>query len=86
MRIIYSVDEVMQSIKVIQGFEERKFSDIPKWEGWIENWTENAVLLHFNVEREGRRSQFWFPYSQLRKAGDDQSIYASTWILDRKGL
>lgn len=84
-RIIYSVPEVMAKIQIIQAFEESKFSDIPKWDGWIDNWTDLAALFNLNIPA-ARRNLFWFPYSHLRKAADDQSIYASFWILDKKGL
>lgn len=84
-RDIYTVPEVMARIKVIQDFEDSKYSDIPKWTGFVHNWTENAVLLDFS-DTSRRSRDNWFPFSQLRKAADDKSVYATTWILDQKRL
>lgn len=86
MRIIYEVDDIMQHIAIIQEHEEGKYSDIPRWNGWIESWTDKAVLLHIEEPGRTRQNQHWVPYSQLRKAEDGQSIYATLWILNKKGL
>ena len=84
-RDIFNVPEVMHRLAVIQPFEEGKYSDIPKWDGQILEHTTAAVLLHFSkVQRPSRIN--WFPYSQLRKAEDGQSVYATNWIIDKKGL
>lgn len=87
MRDIFHTPEVMDMLKVITPFEEAKYSDIPSWDGWIENWTTSAVLLHLNMDPPRvKQNQYWFPISQLRKAEDGQSIYATIWILEKKGL
>jgi SNF2-related domain len=79
-REIYGILDLMVHISVIQSFEEDKYSEIPKWDGMVNSWTGNAVLLHFaKVDRPSRLN--WFPYSQLRKTEDGLSVYASTWIL-----
>lgn len=83
LRDITHVQEVMAKIAVIQEHEESRYSDIPKWDGWIENYTDHAVLL--KLDRQSGRND-WFPYSQLRKTEDGKSIYASYWILEQKGL
>lgn len=84
-REIHTLSEVMFHIAVIQSFEEDKFSDVPKWDGMVVSWTAAAVLLHFDkTKREPREN--WFPYSQLRKTDDGLSVYASNWILTKKGF
>lgn len=84
-RDIYTVSDVMGQIPVMKSFEQDKFSDIPGWTGLILSWTEKAILLCFTDSKRPSRDN-WFPYSTLRKAEDDQSIYASNWILEKKGL
>lgn len=84
-REIYRVPEVMFRISVIQSFEEDKYSDIPKWDGLIDSWTDAAILLHFDkVQRPAAMN--WFPISHIRKTDDGLSIYASIWILNKKGF
>lgn len=84
-REIYTVMEVMERIQVMADFEESKYSDIPKWDGEFLEHTSAAVLLHFSrVQRPSRMN--WFPFSQLRKTDDGLSIYATDWILNKKGL
>ena len=71
---------VLAELKVITESEENKYSDIPDWDGTMISYTSAAALLQIG-ERE-----VWFPLSQLRKADDEQSVYASIWILEQKGL
>ena len=74
-RSIYSVPSVMEKIEVMEIEDEDIYSEIPNWDGRIEQWTDLAVLI----------GKDWFPISQLKKSEDDDAIYASLWILDRKG-
>ena len=74
-RSIYSVPSLMLKIEVMEIEDEDIYSEIPDWDGQIEQWTDLAVLI----------GKEWFPISQLRKTEDDDAIYASLWILDRKG-
>lgn len=84
-REIYRVSDVMAQIAVIRSFEENKYSDVPRWDGFVSSWTPKAVLLHFTqINRPSRMN--WFPYSTLRKTEDDLSVYASIWILGKKGF
>ena len=84
-RDIFSVTELIAKLRVIGSYEEDKFSDVPKWDGNVLSWTDRAVLFSFpGTDRPSREN--WFPLSTLRKAEDEQSIYASKWILDKKGL
>lgn len=80
---IHKSPDLMRAIAVIEEHEENKFSDIPQWTGWIKNYTDNAVLLE--MER-GPDRRNWFPYSQLRRTEDGKSLYASDWLIDKKGL
>lgn len=84
-RDIFTITELMFRIRVIQAYEEDKYSEVPKWDNLIDSWTDSAVLLHFDkINRPARHN--WFPTSQLRKTEDNFSIYASNWILDKKGF
>lgn len=84
-REIFQVPEIMSRIAVIQPYEEDKYSDVPKWDNMILEWTISAVLLQFTrITRPTRMN--WFPFSQLRKAEDGLSVYATSWILDKKGF
>jgi len=73
-------EDAIDLLEVITEREERKYSDIPGFDGDIEASTEKALCLVCNGK------EVWFPHSQLRKAEDGQSIYASNWILEQKGL
>lgn len=84
-REIYSVSEAMARIRVISEVEEDFYSEIPRWEGMVLSWTGSAVLLKLPHKDRTSRDN-WFPYSTLRKAEDDHSVYASNWILRKKGL
>jgi hypothetical protein len=64
----------MEKIEIIDADDDR-YSEIPSWDGKIESWTDYAVLIGKN----------WFPISQMRKDEDDV-IYFSNWILDKKGM
>ena len=87
MRQLLEVPEVMQNIRVITSFEESKFSDIPRWDGWVANWTDKAALLVLRpLPPSTSDDKHWFPLGQLRKAADGQSVYATVWILDKKGI
>jgi hypothetical protein len=77
MREIFKTKAVLEEIKEISEKEEDDYSDIPGFYGEIDNFTDRAVQLKIGQDYT------WFPYSQLRKAEDGQSIYASTW---KKGL
>jgi len=79
---IHKTPELVKLIPVMQEFEEDKYSDIPKWTGWVENYTESAVLL--DVPPRPPRMN-WYPVSQLRRTEDGKSLYASNWILGKKG-
>jgi len=79
---IHKRPELMEVIEIIQEHEEDKYSDIPTWTGWVETWTDSAVLLDL-PGRETRSN--WFPLSQLRRTEDGKSLYASEWILRQKG-
>lgn len=80
-RSIFGWKNIMNDIKEISEREEDDYSDIPGFEGMVTMApTEKAVCLV--IKGEG----VWFPYSQLRKAEDGQSIYASNWILEQKDL
>lgn len=85
MREIWSNKALLDSIKEIRPSEEDKYSDIPGWEGHYLAESPDAVLLYI-VRDKRADSDVWFPKSQLRIAEDRQSLYASTWILDQKGL
>jgi len=76
---IYKNSLIISRVQVISDAEESKYSDIPGWEGEYVADTDKAVMLHFPANSSNR----WFPYSQLRKAEDDQSIYASDWFLNK---
>jgi len=80
MRDLYTNRDIMDAIPVITDREENKYTDIPGWEGEYTDYTEKAVLLRMP------NTTIWFPFSQLRKAEDGQSIYASNWILEQKGI
>ena len=86
-REIYTNPQMMAKIQIISDSEENSYSDIPGWKGgyMAEARSGLAVLLYF-PDRPGKDAEVWFPYSQLRKAEDDQSIYASNWILEQKKL
>ncbi len=84
-REIYGVPKIMNAIKEIKSFEEDRYSEVPKWDGFVVNWTDGAVLLSFTqIERPAREN--WFPYSTLRKTEDGLTVYASNWILEKKGF
>jgi len=85
-REIYGISDLMMKIAVIQSFEESKYSDVPKWDGMIDSWTDNAALFHFARSPQRPARMNWFPLSQLRRTEDGLSIYASSWILDKKGF
>lgn len=85
-RDIFTIPDVMDKMVVIRIHEEGRYSDIRKWSGEIEEWTEKAVLLRLDISDQPPARQRWIPFSHLRKAADGQSIYASIWILDKKGL
>lgn len=74
-RSIFSIPSVIEKIEVLEVEDEDMYSDIPNWDGRIEQWTELAVLI----------GKDWFPISQLRKDEDFDIIYASFWILEQKG-
>jgi hypothetical protein len=84
-RSIYSIPEVMARIDEITDAEESRYSDIPGWDDTVLQVGDKAVKI-----KAGRRGkspeEIWMPLSQLRKAHDCQSVYASVWILDQKGL
>lgn len=77
--------DAMRHIKVMQSFEEDKFTDIPGWSGDVEHHTGDAVLLYL-PNRSSTARKPWVPFSQLRKTGDGLSVYATNWIIDRMGL
>lgn len=74
---IYSMKHVIDRIAVITDSEENKYSDIPGWDGDCLRESDKSVLLNC------KSGEKWFPYSQLRKAEDNQSIYCSTWLLNK---
>lgn len=78
---LFDVKLILDAIGVISEREENSYSDIPGFTGQMIEWTDRGILL---LMEDG--SQIWFPISQLRKADDEQSIYASNWILEQKGL
>lgn len=87
---IFDDKECMSRIKVMQEFEEEKYSEIPaadgiKWDGMIQHNSGMAILLAYSPEIDMRK-KYWLPFSHLRKAPDGLSIYASFWILERAGL
>lgn len=84
-RDIYTVPEVMLTLQVIRDAEEDGYSDIPGWDGTVLGWSDKAIKIRAGNKGEPLR-EVWLPVSQLRKAGDGQSVYASVWILDQKGL
>jgi hypothetical protein len=75
-RDIFTIPELMEQIEVLEVEDEDLYSDIPGFEGRIEQWTDKAILVKRN----------WFPISQLRKSEDNDAIYASLWILEQKGF
>lgn len=81
---LHKSEELMKMISVITSEEEDKYSDIPGWTDLIETWTSVAVLLAFEGRRPSRHN--WYPISQLRRTEDGLSLYASRWLLDKKGL
>lgn len=83
-RSIFTWPIVLSDIAVITEQEESRYSDIPGCEGLCEGFTAAAILLVLMIN--DRRQDVWFPFSQLRKAKDGQSVYASDWILAQKNL
>lgn len=77
-RDIYGWPDAMDSIQVISDREEDSYSDIPGWDGLVSGMSTKAICLIV------KGKDVWFPFSQLRKAEDDLSIYASNWILEQK--
>lgn len=77
-------EELMKMISIAQPFDD-KYTSIPRWTGWIESWTVSAVLLSFEGDRRPSRLN-WFPISQLRRSEDGSTLYASYWILNKKGI
>lgn len=74
----------MKKIAVIQEFEEDRFDEIPKWDGEsIDTWTDLAVLLTLDGKEPWQR---WLPIQEIRRTEDGLSIYASTWIMEKKRL
>lgn len=73
-RSIYSIPSVMDKIEYLDTEDEDDYSDIPNWDGMIDQWTDLAILV----------GKTWFPISQLRRT-EDEEIYASNWILEQKG-
>jgi hypothetical protein len=84
-RDIFTNPDIMMLIREITSSEEHKFSDIPGWQGGYMAVSALAVLLWF-PDREADKDRYWFPFSQLRKAEDNQSIYASNWIISKCDL
>lgn len=83
---VFTVPEVMRAIEPITDREENRYSDIPHWEGSVMSWTDKALCVRVTKRQPDGSYDVWLPLSQLRKAGDEQSIYASDWILEQKGL
>ena len=81
---IFKTPHVMRAIATISEQEENRYSDIPGWEGMTGFDTAKGVFLV--ITKDARTQEIFFPYSQMRKAEDEQSIYASNWILEQKGL
>jgi hypothetical protein len=80
-RDIFEWKEVLNQIQIISDREEDSYSDIPGWDGQVAYMpTDKAVCLVI------KGTNVWFPFSQLRKAEDNASIYASLWILEQKDL
>jgi len=70
----------LSHVDLITERDEHRYSDIPGFDGDIIDVRPKALCLIL----EGTPT--WFPISQLRQAGDGQSLYASKWILEQKGL
>lgn len=78
---IYTQPSIMARIAEFTNDQEAdRYSEIPGWEGGMLSATNNAVLL------QCKDTTHWFPFSQLRKAEDGLSVYASMWILNEKGF
>lgn len=73
-------DDLLERLQVISDREEDRYSDIPGFGEDVVELRDTSVKLDLGDRK------VWFPLSQLRKAEDDQSIYASKWILEQKGL
>lgn len=82
-RSIFDIETVMQQLEVISEQDEDRYSDVPGWSGEIMSWSPDAVLIVFD---DSRKEMIWLPVSQLRRSEDGQSIYATNWILEKKGL
>lgn len=80
-RDIYSNKDLIARIPEIGDREEHRYSDIPHWTGEYVAEGPAAVMLCFKD-----RPDLWLPISQLRRAQDGQSIYASKWIIEQKDL
>lgn len=85
-REVWTNARILNSLKTILPSEGDKYSDIPGWEGEYMSSTDAAILLYIPARRGKPSAEIWFPMSQLRIAEDKQSIYASQWILEQKGL
>jgi hypothetical protein len=75
---IFKTPELLDRIAVITDAEENRYTDIPKWDGLVETYTERGVKLLLT-----NGTGIWFPLNQLRIAEDRQSLYASNWILEQ---
>lgn len=78
---LFNESWIIRRISTISEFEEDRYSDIPKWSGQYVTTTQYALLLRLDDGRD-----VWVPFTQLRKAEDENSLYASNWILNERGL
>lgn len=75
---IFLNKELLAKLDTIEDQDENLYSDVPGWEGQIDGHTNKAIQF---IHQDGTMQ--WFPISQLRIAGDAQSIYASNWFLNK---
>lgn len=86
-RDIFTNKSLIERLQIISDSEENNYSDIPGWEGgYLAEARSGAAVLLWFPHRKGKDQEHWFPISQLRRAEDNQSIYASNWIIDQKKL
>ena len=81
---IFENREAMDKIAVISEDEEDRYTDVPGWDGTC--FSSNKAIRVTVAPRGQTPRDVWLPFSQLRKAADGQSVYASVWILDQKGI
>lgn len=68
--------KLLAAIDDLDQTEEHKFTEFDPDD--IKAQGPAAVLIEWKGE------EHWLPFSQLRK--DDQQLYASAWILEKKGI